>query len=103
MLFLKPQLFVSIRGPNRKALPIDKHGNGVVCHCLKWSILMKLCYNILCIFRNNFHNLKKEQSIYEVIYKRKCLSPQGPLTLLIQAFASKLIGIPVLRMMLMEC
>ena len=30
MLVLKPQLFVSIRGPNRKTLPIDKHGNGVV-------------------------------------------------------------------------
>ena len=52
VLVLKPQLFV------------DKHGNGVVCHCLKWSILMKLCYNILCIFRNNFHYLRKEQSIY---------------------------------------
>ena len=49
LLVLKPHLFVSIRGPNRKTLPIDKHGNGVVCHCLKWSILMKLFYNILCI------------------------------------------------------
>ena len=64
MLILKPQLFVSIRGPNRKTLPIDKHGNGVVCHCLKWHILMKLCYIILCIFKNNFHYLKKEQSVY---------------------------------------
>ena len=42
---LKPQLFVSTRGPNIKTFPIDKHGNGVVCHCLKQSILMKPCYN----------------------------------------------------------
>ena len=76
-----------------KTFLIDNHGNGVVCHCLKWSILMKLCYNILCIFRNNFHYLKKEQ----------CLSPQGPLTLMIQTFTSKLIGLPVLRIMLMGC
>ena len=60
MLGLKSQLFVSITGPNRKTLSVDKHGNGVVCHCLKWSILMKLCYNILYIFRNNFHYLKNE-------------------------------------------
>ena len=60
MLILKPQLFVSIRGPNIKTFSIDKHGNGVVCHCLKRSILMKLCYIILCIFRNNVHYLKKE-------------------------------------------
>ena len=59
ILVLKLQLFVSVRDPNRKTLSIDKHGNGVDCHCLKWSILMKLCYNILCIFRNNFHYLKK--------------------------------------------
>ena len=64
MLILKPQLIVSTRGQYIKTFPIDKHGNGVVCHCLKWSILMKLCYNILCIFRNNFHYLKKEQSLY---------------------------------------
>ena len=63
MLVRKPQLFVSIRGPNRKILPIDKHGNGVVCQCLKWSILMKLCYDILYILRNNFHYLKK-RAIY---------------------------------------
>ena len=49
ILVLKLQLFVSIRGLNRKTLSIDKHGNGIICHCLKWSILMKLCYNILVI------------------------------------------------------
>ena len=60
MLVLKPQLIVSTRGPNRKTLLIDKHGNGIVCHCLKWSILITLCYNILYIFTNNFHYLKNE-------------------------------------------
>ena len=38
MLVLKTQLLMSTRGPNSKVLPISKHGNDVVCHCLKWRI-----------------------------------------------------------------
>ena len=41
-------IIYSMRGSNRKTLLIDKHGNhdGVVCHCLKWSILI----NFVIIF-----------------------------------------------------